>query len=1206
MPLNQELLQDEGRIAALRRYDILGARSDPAFDDLTRLAAQICSTPAAGIALVDVDRQLFLSEIGIGIREVPLDRAISIFALAEEDALVVPDLAEHEVFASRRDPRFRYLAAVPLRTPDGYAIGALTVIDVVPRLLSHQQLDALRALARQVMTQLELRRTLAERERSAAALRESEERFRAAFEHAVVGMVLTGGDGRVLRANLAFQAIVGRTADELIGRDSYDYTYPDDRNANVEWIRSVDTEEISHATFEKRYVRKNGEVVWARVHLSPVRDASGDARTLLALVEDVTEQRRTRDALVETRRRLDSALIAGEVATYEWKVDSDRLWGDANFDRFFGVARDADGTAPLARFVEAIHPDDHALVQQKIARTLETGEEYEAEYRIANTAVERWVIARGRVTSDPSDGTRRFHGVVLDITARKQLEQELARRTNIYESILSATDDFAYLFALDGTFLFANRRLLEVWGKTLPEIVGASLYDLGYQDWHAQMHLRELREVIEEKHAITGEVPYMAPTGIFGVYEYIFTPVFNEQGEVEVIAGTTRDVTERKRAEEEHRKLAEQLRLALDAAKMGWWQYDLKTGRVTWDDRVRELYGVDANVQDYDAVLHHMHPDDAKMVDAALAAATDPRDPRPYDVEYRLLLPDGGVRWIASKGQATFEGEGEERHVALFVGTALDVTEAKNAQAALEASEARFRRLADAMPQLVWTADGDGAIDYFNRPFLEYTGMSAATADADFWKDVLHPDDFPAMAKAWRESVRTGAPFETEFRMRRHSDGAYRWFFARALSVRDSATGEVRWFGTSTDVDDQRRLLEENQRLLGSERTARADAERASRMKDEFLATLSHELRTPLSAILGWSQILASGDTSPEELTEGIAVIRRNARVQAQIIEDLLEMSRIISGKIRLDIEEELDVRDVIFAAIDTVRPAANAKGVEIVTSMDEGSQRITGDPNRLQQVFWNLLSNAVKFTPKEGRIDVRLHDRTSHVEVEVADTGEGISPDFLPYVFDRFRQADAGTTRRHGGLGLGLAIVKQLVELHGGWVRASSGGAGRGATFSVTLPLVAAKQNDDDLQRERKPESRRTTLGGDLSDAIGGLRVLVVDDEPDARDVVRRVLADCGVAVTTAASAEEAIAQLEQQAFDVLVSDIGMPGEDGYSMIRRIRERWPSLPAVALSAYARPEDREKAMRAGYQMHIAKPAEPVQVIAAVASLADRA
>jgi signal transduction histidine kinase/ActR/RegA family two-component response regulator len=407
--------------------------------------------------------------------------------------------------------------------------------------------------------------------------------------------------------------------------------------------------------------------------------------------------------------------------------------------------------------------------------------------------------------------------------------------------------------------------------------------------------------------------------------------------------------------------------------------------------------------------------------------------------------------------------------------------------------------------------------------------------------------------------------------------------------------------------DAVRRASAEQDKLLESERAARSDVERASRIKDEFLATLSHELRTPLNAILGWAQVLRLGDsTTPEMLRDGIDTIERNARSQAQIIDDLLDMSRIISGKIRLDVQQ-LDLAGVIRDAVATVQPAADAKEIRLQTLLDPLAGPITGDPNRLRQVFWNLLSNAVKFTPRGGRVQVVLERVNSHLEVSVIDSGEGIDPSFLPHVFDRFRQADATTTRRHGGLGLGLAIVKQLTELHGGGVRAKSPGPAQGATFVVSLPLTAVHPEPEASEPRRHPTASESPQMPDLRDEIAGLRILVVDDEPDARNVLRRLLEECQATVYMAASAAEALVMLERERPDLMISDIGMPTEDGHELLRRVRslppERGGATPAVALTAYARPEDRVSAILAGFQHHLAKPVQVAELIAILASMA---
>ena len=530
------------------------------------------------------------------------------------------------------------------------------------------------------------------------------------------------------------------------------------------------------------------------------------------------------------------------------------------------------------------------------------------------------------------------------------------------------------------------------------------------------------------------------------------------------------------------------------------------------------------------------------------------------------------------------------------------------AEDALRESEARFRQLADAMPQIVWTAGPDGNLDYYNRRWFEYIDVPEYALDRATWDRFIHPADLQRVYEAWSASVRSGDAYQIEFRVRR-ADGKFRWFLVRAVAVKDEQGQIIRWLGTCTDIHDEKQLQGRNEELLESERAARSEAERASQMKDEFLATLSHELRTPLNAILGWAQILRAGPADAEDLREGLDTIERNARAQTQIIEDLLDMSRIINGKVRLDVQR-IDLAVIVHAAVNTVKPAADAKGIRIQTILDARTGPISGDPNRLQQIFWNLLSNAVKFTPKDGRVQVVLERVDSHVEVRIIDTGEGIKPEFIPHVFGRFRQADATTTRRHGGLGLGLAIVKQLSELHGGTVRVSSAGVGQGATFIVSLPLISIHVEPSEAENARRhPQLAQTSIPHGECAELTGLKVLVVDDEADARGLVRRLLEDCGATVIVAASASEGYWMLQSERPDILVSDIGMPGEDGYSLIRRVRaletEKGGNTPAVALTAYARAEDRMKAVVAGFQHHVVKPVEPAELITMVASLAKR-
>ncbi|MFO0985272.1 MAG: ATP-binding protein [Planctomycetota bacterium] len=404
--------------------------------------------------------------------------------------------------------------------------------------------------------------------------------------------------------------------------------------------------------------------------------------------------------------------------------------------------------------------------------------------------------------------------------------------------------------------------------------------------------------------------------------------------------------------------------------------------------------------------------------------------------------------------------------------------------------------------------------------------------------------------------------------------------------------------GFLRDLTERKRAEQQREQLLERERLAREDSERANRMKDEFLANLSHELRTPLQSMLGWVHILRQGAADAPTAAHALATIERNARAQKQLIEDLLDMSGIISGKLQLDVQR-VDLVPIIEAALVTARPAADAKQIRLERVLDPAAGAVLGDPNRLQQVLWNLLSNAIKFTPAKGRVTVVLERAGTQLRMIVSDTGEGIRRDFLPYVFDRFRQADASLTRRHGGLGLGLSIVRHLVELHGGTVEASSAGEGQGATFTLMLPSAPST-------------AREVLVNGPMRRAASSLerlKILLVDDEPDSRALIQHLLEQHGARVAVAGSGPDALAALERDPPDVLVSDLAMPHMDGYELIKRVRARPASrggnTPAASLTAFARAEDRERAMRAGYQAHITKPVDAAELIAVIATLAGQ-
>jgi PAS domain S-box-containing protein len=530
--------------------------------------------------------------------------------------------------------------------------------------------------------------------------------------------------------------------------------------------------------------------------------------------------------------------------------------------------------------------------------------------------------------------------------------------------------------------------------------------------------------------------------------------------------------------------------------------------------------------------------------------------------------------------------------------------ESKQARQSADVAMRRAEHTRQALAAIVESSDDaiisqslDGIITSWNAGAERILGY---TADEIVGKQVavLRPPTGAEDIASTLQQIREGKRIEHFETRRLTKDRRIIDVSVSVSPIRDADGTIVGASKVARDITERKRSQKERERLL-------AAAESANRMKDEFLATLSHELRTPLNAIVGWASILRSAKVDPSDMEEGLSAIERNSRAQAVIIDDLLDISRIISGNLRLDVQR-LNLSEIIDTAIAAVLPAATAKDIRIHKMLDSLVGPLAGDPARLQQVIWNLLTNAVKFTPRSGNVHVLLERVNSHIEISVVDTGQGIKPEFLPNVFDRFRQADASTTRRHGGLGLGLAIARQLIEMHGGTIRAKSPGEGQGSTFTITLPITVV-HSEPPAPAQVSPAEPGIEDETRWNGALTGVKVLVVDDELDARQLIRRVLVNCNAKVSLAASAAEAWAQIELDRPDVIVSDIGMPEEDGYELIRRVRASFTAkqIPAAALTAFARSDDRKRALLAGFQTHIAKPVDPAELTAAIASLACR-
>ncbi|HYP29987.1 MAG TPA: PAS domain S-box protein [Blastocatellia bacterium] len=847
-------------------------------------------------------------------------------------------------------------------------------------------------------------------------------------------------------------------------------------------------------------------------------------------------------------------------------------------------------------------------------------------------------------------------------TVNEEAEALLAEKSrDLLAAIVESSDDAILSKNMDGIILSWNRGAQRLYGYSAEDVVGRSVSLLmppeKADDFPGIMERLRRGEKIDhyetERVRKDGQRLHVSLTA---------SPILDASGKVIGASAIARDITERKRAEEALRTTAERLNLALAAADLGDWSWDASTDQVTLSDRAAEIFGIPPGSPiTWTRMQELLHEDDRDH--ARLEVERVVVEGGRYDIEYRVNREDGTQVWVAALGRAQYDSTG----LALgMFGVVQDITERKLAEEALREQtqvletinqigvmlsaeldqEKLVQAVTDAATELTGAHFGSFFYNVYNEDggaYMLYT-LSGVSREAfahfpmpratDLFGPTFRGEgtilipDVKKDPRYGKNSPYYGMPaghlpvvsYLAVPVVSRSEEVIGGLFFGHpepgVFTERDAHIVEGLAAQTAIAMDNARlyqkaqQSVVEREELLNREQAAREEAETASRAKDEFLGMLSHELRTPLNAMLGWTRMLQTGKLDEETMARAVETIHRNVQLQARLIEDMLDVSRIISGKLRLD-AQPTDPTMVINAAVDTLRPAADAKNIRLQVVMDFGTVLVLGDPARLQQVVWNLLSNAIKFTPKGGKVQVQLERINSHIEMTVSDTGPGIDEGFLPHVFERFRQADSTSARVHGGLGLGLAIVRHLVELHGGTVEAGNRADMRGAVFTVKLPLMVVRKSTGSLVKEA--ERIHPMASGDMPfdcpPALEGLRVLAVDDETDARQLLAAVLERCGAEVRTCASTGEALEALEQYKPDILVSDIGMPGEDGYALMEKVRAmeggRRERIPAVALTAYARVEDRMRALAAGYNMHVPKPVEPAELAMVIASLAGR-
>ncbi|HEX4945692.1 MAG TPA: PAS domain S-box protein [Blastocatellia bacterium] len=794
---------------------------------------------------------------------------------------------------------------------------------------------------------------------------------------------------------------------------------------------------------------------------------------------------------------------------------------------------------------------------------------------IRNGEVDALVVGDQIYTLESADAaSNRFRGDAL---------------TQVNEAVI-AVDNDNYVTYLNP----AAERLYEV---TAADVLGHQLSVVRHNRWLKPEEEAAALTALQETGCWHGETIQTKRSGAEFHVESTISRLRDRNGAPTGHLVVIRDITERKQAEERLRAAHDTFRHLVEKSPFGIYVVDADFRLAQVSDGAQKVF---ANVRpllgrDFAEVIRTIWPEPfASGVIAhfhhTLTMGETYHAPR--TIEQRSDI--GVVESYDWKIERVLLPDGRFGVVCHFY----DLSERQRFEAELRASEERFRQAVDAANALIYEVDlqaDKASVVYEMERVVGYRPEETPLTSA-WWHSLIHPEDSPAYLARLEQHLERGGAYLDEYRVR-HKSGKWIIVQDNGLVIKENNTA-IRLIGAITDITERK---ETQEKLLAAEQRLRSEAEASARAKDEFVALVSHELRNPLNSILGYNRMLQQESVDEATRRKYTEIIAINARRQLTLLEDLLDTARMVSGKLKLDIRP-LNFARVITDAVDAARPSAEAKQITLATDLIAGAAAdITGDSDRLQQVVWNLLTNAIKFTPAGGVVIVVLAYEPGHLRLTVTDTGKGLTPAMLPYIFDRFRQADSSSTRRHGGLGLGLALVKQLVEMHGGTIEARSEGEGRGATFTVTLPLRAAPQ----LEEPATPHTIRPLVP---SSRLTGIRVLVVDDEAEAREVIADILTAQGAQVTPVASASAAWQLLTNSlitAPDVLVSDINMPDMDGYELLRQVRRQGGTLPAIAVTALGRPEDRLRALTAGFQMHVPKPVEPEELVAVLCSLVRR-
>jgi PAS domain S-box-containing protein len=1169
-----------------------------------------------------------------------------------------------------------------------------------------------------------------ERKAAETELRRSEQDLADFFDNATVGLHWVGPDGTILRANKAELDMLGYPREAYVGRHIADFHADEDVIGDI-LLRLEAGERLSE--YPARMVCRDGSLRDVLIDSSVMR-REGQFAHSRCFTRDVTERKRAEAAVKASAERLNLALSAAALGDWSWEARSDVVTFSERAAAIFGIPPGPHMTWTAMQGL--LHPDDRGRARREVERAVAERTKYDIEYRVQRPDGSHvWVAALGRAIYDGAGAVQGMYGVVQDVTGRKHAEAALRHSEESYRSLMEQAPFSTQVFSPDGRTIRVNRAWEELWGVRLEQIEGYNI--LEDRQLEARGVLDYIRQGFDGHAARIPAIQYDPNETIPGINQEadprrwlsaVIYPIKDAEGRVREVVLIHEDITARRRAEEELRRSEQRTRTILESITDAFCALD-RDWRFTYVNRQAEVL----LRRSRDELLGRSHWDEyPETLGTDLERHYRQAAAENVTTRFEYFHPPHD-RWYEIHAYPSPEG------LSVYFR---DVSERKRAEIVLRETEERFRQLADAMPQIVWTAGPDGHIDYLNRRWTELSGLPQ-TAGNDAWGPLLHPDEAPQAGERWADSVRTGAPFEMELRLLDRRRGGYLWHLVRTVAVHDEAGAVARWFGTGTDIHEQKRAAESSRflaqasaelasvvdyestlqkvanlavpyfadwsavdvadpngglrrlavahqdadevalvrevmrdyppdphapvgayavlrtgrpefvaeitddllassakderhlRLIRSlglrsyicvplvvsgnslgvltfatsrsgRRYTEADlalaldlANRAAvaientqlyqalretdRRKDEFLATLAHELRNPLAPIRNSLQILEMPRLDPETAERARSVIERQVHHLVRLVDDLLDVSRVMRGRIELH-RERVELATVVAGAVETVQPLVDAQRQQLSVRLPPDSMAVDADPVRLVQVLGNLLTNAAKYTDPGGRIALTAERDGPVAVVRVRDDGIGIAPDMLPKIFDLFVQVDHAATRSQGGLGIGLTLVKNLVEMHNGTIEARSEGRGRGSEFVVRLPLAAAEPvGEPGAQAERSQAAPRS-----------GYRLLVADDNQDAADTLAMLLGLQGHEVRVAYSGVAALEMTKDYRPDAVFLDIGMPGMDGYEVARRLRQQ-PGLEGAVLAAltgWGQHEDRRRSAEAGFDHHLVKPPEP--------------